>query len=88
MVSIVKSLDEAIPALAAYYEAKPPQWKPERESELCRWDADMRCPRYVKEIQFGPLWVDAKLCLGNGPRIAMNVSSNAVDLRIYGDTNE
>lgn len=58
VVAVVNSLNEAIAALAAYYEANPPQWKPERESEFCRSEADMRCPRYIKETQFGPLWVD------------------------------
>ena len=60
-IAVVKSMDEAIPALAAYYEENPPRW--ERESDglayLSNADAPGRCgQRYIKETQFGPLWVD------------------------------
>ena len=55
---VVKSLDDAIPAVAAFYEANPPQWEPESDltpgcsaMEPCR-------ARYFKETQFGNLWVD------------------------------
>jgi hypothetical protein len=41
----VKSLDDAIPALAAYFEKTPPQWKREGVA------------RYSKFTLFGKLWV-------------------------------
>lgn len=54
---VVNSLDDAIPAVAAFYEGNPPQWEPESDltpscaaMELCR-------ARYFKETQFGDLWV-------------------------------
>ena len=55
---VVKSIDEAIPALAAYSEANPPRW--ERESDDTMRYADMAPyrARYIKETQFDPLWVD------------------------------
>jgi hypothetical protein len=55
---VVNSIDEAIPALAAYYEANPPRW--ERESDCTIRYANMApCrARYIKETQFDPLWVD------------------------------
>ena len=54
----VKSIDEAIPAIAAYYEANPPRWVP--KSDLTPLYATMEpCrARYFKETQFGNLWVD------------------------------
>jgi hypothetical protein len=57
-IAVVKSLDDAIPALAAYYEANPPRW--ERESDDTMRYADMApCrARYIKKTQFDPLWVD------------------------------
>ena len=60
-IAVVKSINEAIPALAAYYEKNPPRW--ERESDGPTYgsnaDAPGRCgARYIKETQFGPLWVD------------------------------
>ena len=45
-IAVVKSLDDAIPALAAYYEENPPQWEYESET------------RYAKLTQFGPLRVE------------------------------
>jgi len=45
-IAIVKSLDDAIPALAAYYQANPPEWEYESET------------RYAKLTQFGPLRVE------------------------------
>jgi hypothetical protein len=53
----VKSLDDAIPAVAAFYEANPPQWEP--ESDLTPGCAAMEpCrARYFKETQFGDQWV-------------------------------
>jgi hypothetical protein len=55
---LIKSIDEAIPAVAVYYEANPPRWEP--ESELTpRYDEMGPClARYVKQTQFGCLWVD------------------------------
>jgi hypothetical protein len=44
-VAIVKSLDDAIPALAAYFEKNPSQWKREGVS------------KYSRFTQFGKLWV-------------------------------
>jgi hypothetical protein len=60
-IAVVKSLDDAIPALAAYYEKNPPRWEPESDSTTygSNPDAPARCgPRYIKETQFGPIWVD------------------------------
>ena len=45
-IAVVRSLDDAIPALVAYYEKNPPQW--ERECAT----------RYSKLTQFGPLRVE------------------------------
>jgi hypothetical protein len=55
---VIKSIDEAIPTVAAYYEANPPRWEP--ESDLTPRYAEMRpCrARYFKDTQFGTLWVD------------------------------
>lgn len=54
---VIKSIDEAIPTVAAYYEANPPRWEP--ESDLTpRCDAMEPCrARYFKETQFCYLWV-------------------------------
>jgi hypothetical protein len=40
----VKSLDDAIPAVAAFYEANPPQWEPEATSPHAapRWSLAVR----------------------------------------------
>ena len=51
---VIKSIDEAIPAVAAYYEANPPHWelKP-RHNQVgpCR-------VHYIKDMQFGILRVE------------------------------
>jgi hypothetical protein len=54
---VIKSIDEAIPTVAAHYEANPPRWEP--ESDLTPRCAAMEpCrARYFKETQFGYLWV-------------------------------
>ena len=60
-VAIVDAIDECIPAFAAYYEANPPRWKPEGDDVPYSSVADApgrRGARYIKETQFGPLWVD------------------------------
>jgi hypothetical protein len=60
-IAVVQSLDDAIPALATYYEENPPQWEPESESTTYGSNADAlaRCgPRFIKETQFGPIWVE------------------------------
>jgi hypothetical protein len=60
-IAIVKSIDEVVPAIAAYYEENPPRWEPEGDGPkyASNADAPARCgPRYIKETQFGPLWVD------------------------------
>jgi hypothetical protein len=46
---VIKSIDEAIPAVAAYYEANPPQW--ERESDRTPHYANMGpcLARYIKD---------------------------------------
>ena len=63
IVAIVNSLNEVIPAITAYYEANPPQWKPEHESEFRRRDDEICCTRYINETIFGPLWVE-EIALG------------------------
>jgi hypothetical protein len=45
-VAVVQTIDDAIPALAAYYERKPPQWQ--------RWNAI----KHAKFTQFAILWVE------------------------------
>jgi hypothetical protein len=45
-IAVVGLLDDAIPAIAAYYEANPPRWESESET------------RYSKSTQFGPLRVE------------------------------
>lgn len=45
-IAVVNTLDGAIPALVAYYEANPPRWEHENET------------RYAKLTQFGPLRVE------------------------------
>jgi hypothetical protein len=45
-VAVVQSLDDAIPALAAYYERNPPRWQ--RESAT----------KYANFTQFAILWVE------------------------------
>src|ERR1035441_9690567 len=45
-IAVVRSLDNAIPAIIAYYEKNPPRWK--RESAT----------RYSEETQFGSLRVE------------------------------
>jgi hypothetical protein len=54
---LIKSINEAIPAVAAYYEANPPRWEP--DSDLTPRCAAMEpCrARYFKETQFCYLWV-------------------------------
>src|SRR5262249_601469 len=51
---VIKSIDEAIPAVAAYYEANPPQWelKP-RHNQVGPYRV-----RYIKDTQFGILRVE------------------------------
>lgn len=45
-IAVVKTVDDAISAFAAYYEANPPRWEYESET------------RYAKLTQFGPLKVE------------------------------
>ena len=45
-VAVVQSLDDAIPALAAYYERNPPGWQ--RQSAT----------KYAKFTQFAFLWIE------------------------------
>jgi hypothetical protein len=55
---VIKSIDEAIPAVAAYCEANAPQWEPESD-ESPRYAEMGPCrARYIKDTQFGHLWVD------------------------------
>src|SRR5262249_5358817 len=55
---VVKSIDEVIPAVAAYYEAHPPRWVPEGDRTPYYREVAPYRARYVKETQFGDLWVD------------------------------
>jgi hypothetical protein len=52
-IAVVNSIDEAIPLLAAYYEANPPQW--EHKDDVRKPD---RRPSYVKDTQFATLRVE------------------------------
>jgi hypothetical protein len=53
---LIKSINEAIPAVADYYEANPPRWKP--ESDLTpRWAMEPYQACYFRDTQFGYLWV-------------------------------
>jgi hypothetical protein len=45
-IAVVRSLNDAIPAIIAYYEENPPRWEYESET------------RYSKLTQFGPLRVE------------------------------
>lgn len=54
-IAVVRSIAEAIPALAAYYEKNPPQWKPETETPG-RSKAPINA--YIKMTQFGYLRVN------------------------------
>jgi len=55
---VIKSIDEAIPAVAAYYEANPFQWEPESDRSP-RYKQMGPCrARHIKDTQFGHLWVD------------------------------
>ena len=54
---VIKSIDEAIPAVAAYCKANAPQWEPESDrTPACSAMEPCRA-RYFKETQFGDLWV-------------------------------
>jgi hypothetical protein len=55
---VVKSLDDAIPAVAAFYEANPPQWEPESDDSPRYAQMGPCRARYIKDTQFGHLWVD------------------------------
>ena len=50
--------DEAIPAIAAYYEANPPRWVPKSDLRPLYATMEPCRARYFKETQFGNLWVD------------------------------
>ena len=54
----IKSIDEAIPAVAAYYEAHPPRWEPESDCSPRYAEMGSCRARYIKQTQFGQLWVD------------------------------
>jgi hypothetical protein len=54
----VKSIDEAIPAIAAYYKANPPRWVPKSDLRPLYATMEPCRARYFKETQFGNLWVD------------------------------
>src|SRR5262245_32867081 len=55
---VVRSIDELIPAVAAYYEAHPPRWVPESDCTPHYRDMGPCRARYMKDTQFGDLWVD------------------------------
>jgi hypothetical protein len=55
---VIKSIDEAIPAVAAYCEANPPQWEPESDDSPRYAQMGPCRARYIKDTQFGHLWVD------------------------------
>jgi hypothetical protein len=60
-VATVTTVKEAVPVLAAHYEANPPQWEPEEAGTSVASEADAPerlGPRYIKRDQFGILWVD------------------------------
>lgn len=57
-IAVVKSIDEAIPALAAYYKKNPPRWERVSETDLLMCCTPHSCTYMIKETQFGPLWVD------------------------------
>jgi hypothetical protein len=60
VIARVNSLDEVIPAFAAYCEANPPQWRRD-DGYPCGSETDApgrRGARYVKQSPFGPFWVD------------------------------
>jgi hypothetical protein len=56
-IDIVNSLDEVIPAIAAYYEANPPRWILDRDGIFWHTDVKACGPRYIKNSAFGPLIV-------------------------------
>jgi hypothetical protein len=59
-IAVVNSINKAIPALAAHYEENPPQWEgdDDRIQDLGYGPAPTHClARFVKETQFGVLWV-------------------------------
>ena len=56
-VDIVNSIDEVIPAIAAYYEANPPRWEFEPRPDFRHTDMKAYGPRYMKESPFGPFIV-------------------------------
>jgi hypothetical protein len=54
---VIRSIDEAIPAVVAYFEANPPRWEPESDFTP-RWGAMEPCRAcYIKDTQFGYLRV-------------------------------
>jgi hypothetical protein len=55
---VIKSIDEAIPAVAAYCEANAPQWEPESDDSPHYAEMEPCRARYIKDTQFGHLWVD------------------------------
>jgi hypothetical protein len=55
---VVNSIDETIPAVAAYYEQNPPRWQPESAFVLPYAGMAPCRARYRKKTQFGTLWVD------------------------------
>ncbi len=55
---VIKSIDEAIPAVAAYYEANPPRWEPKSDRTTRDGEMGPFRARYIKGTQFGMLRVD------------------------------
>jgi hypothetical protein len=58
-IAIVGSLDDAIPALAAYYAANPPQWEYESDTQCSKWT--LFGPVLVEQDQSGQ-WVAYRHC--------------------------
>ena len=56
-IDIVNSLDEIIPAIAAYYDANPPRWEFEPRPNFWHTDVKAYGPRYMNDSPFGPLIV-------------------------------
>ena len=55
-ITIVKSLDDAIPAFAAYYERHPPKWK-RSDDWIGTGPSARKMKCYIKETDFASLFV-------------------------------
>jgi hypothetical protein len=59
-IAVIKSIDEAIPSLAACYETHPPKWKRERVTRCYMSYGDITFTAYDKWTFYGVLSVESQ----------------------------